>query len=328
MRNMPRTRSLGNAAILVGLIAPSAAAQTTPVEELVMYTIEDETHKLYRFVFATNTFQEIAVVRDEATETPIEDTEAMSFIPSGPYRGFYTSANSTAPSWMNRRLIKVNAVDGTAHIFDYPGGSATFIGYIRGSTPFEDGAGNWKIYGAQTRNSGTECRLVVIDPATGHLEGAPLEIRDAAAPMQWVVCEGLATNTAGDLFAVEHRGDGAGKRTQLWQINRATGRATRIGGRIPFKRVECLELAYGDGSPPTISGLPSPADSWDSTTGVMLGYSDNDDAFLIFNAGTGAYVNFTTLNGAPIAFTALDVECMVIMTQLRDTDGDLTGGFD
>jgi hypothetical protein len=327
MRHVKRTALHGTAILLPAFLAPAAPAQPTPVEELVMYTIEDENRRLCRYAFASNSFSEIGIVRDEATGTTLEDTEAMAFIPAGPHEGFYTSCNSTAPGWMKRRLIKLNVINASGKIYDYPGGPTTMIGYIRGSTAFKDGAGDWMLYGAQSAGGGTESRLVVINPADGLLAGSPLEIRDNAAPTQWVVCEGLAMNSTGALFGVEHAGDGAGKRSQLWSIDRGTGRATRIGGRIPFKRVESLEYVFGDHAP-AISGLPAPADSWDASKGVMLGYSDNDDAFLIYNAASGSVVNFTTIRGSPMAFTALDVECMVVITQLQDRGGDITGGFD
>lgn len=270
-----------------------------------MYGIDGDTRTLLRYVFGADDFKEIGTVTNQWGE-PMDDFESLAYVPEGPMRGFYTSVNSGP---YERRLIRVNGLDATATVYPV----ATGPGYIRGMVAYEPEPDAWAILAVTTRGGATVRELVSIDPATGVATFVMTLGR---------VYEGIALDAEGTLFGVVHDPPNA---SELWIVDPdpadgVWGPESLIGSH-PWPRVEALEFAFGDATPP-LEGLPPPAHTWDASRGVLFGFSDNADALVVLNAETGQAVEHET------AFATVDCEGLVFLTRLRDPYDEVTDGFD
>jgi hypothetical protein len=123
--------------------------------------------------------------------------------------------------------------------------------------------------------------------------------------------EGLALAPDGTLY-------GSTKEpAELWEIDLSSGTETRVGQMASFTKCEALEFAFGDDQArikvPNDGTDPVP-DSW-TDDGILFGFDDDADAFLIINMATGAAVQWFT------SFQTIDCEGMAFTTKTRDAWG-------
>jgi hypothetical protein len=271
-----------------------------------MYGIDGDTQKLLRYVFGRDEFKEVGVVTNQWGQA-MGDFESLAYVPEGPHRGFYTSVNSGPYA---RRLIRVSGLDASAYV--YP--SISGPGFIRGMAAMKRLDGQWTIMAVTTRANATIRELVSIDPATG-LATWCMDLGR--------IYEGIAVDAPGALYGVVH--DTASDHSELWIIDPdptdgAFGPEDRVGGNA-WPRVEALEFAFGDNTPP-IEGLPPPAHTWDHSRGVLFAFSDDADELLVINTTNGQGA------GVQCAFATIDCEGLVFLTVARDPYDEVTEGFD
>ncbi|MHC4100264.1 MAG: hypothetical protein ACYSW1_05190, partial [Planctomycetota bacterium] len=119
-----------------------AAAQPTAVEELVMYGIDADTHELVRYTFDTDTFVRIGVVVDQFGFT-IDHPECLTYVPSGPHRGFYAVPNGKdGTGGAEHTLAKINAMDGSCFMYPTPVGQTQIRSMVSVQNPV---TGDWVI---------------------------------------------------------------------------------------------------------------------------------------------------------------------------------------
>jgi hypothetical protein len=92
-------------------IAIPARAQTTDLDDLVMYAIDADTHELIRYEFNSDSYVRIGVVVDQHGNT-VSDIQSLSYMPYGPKMGLYgvSNFNESEPS----RLVRINPLDASA----------------------------------------------------------------------------------------------------------------------------------------------------------------------------------------------------------------------
>ena len=139
--------------------------------------------------------------------------------------------------------------------------------------------------------------LISIDPETG--------VGTVVMPLG-VEIEGLALGPDGIFYGSDNN--------KLWRIDVDAQTVTQIGSHS-FGEVEALEYAFGDYDPQVeVPGIPS---SW-TANGILFGFSDDDNAFLIFDPATGAALAYDC------AFDTPDCEGIVFLTQMSDMMSLLT----
>lgn len=322
MNNLKRTACTSLAALAAAVgIAGEAAAQQTPIRDLVVYGLQGDKlggppGTLFRWVPADGTYQKINDTYNAANGAVLWDQEWLAWIPGGPFAGAYTSCNKDGPGPYKKRLINMSLFDATGQVNAFH-----MDAYIRGSVAFEDpvGSGNWKIYGA--RSQGVNGSIVIIDPATGgftHLA----DVDD--------IMEGLALDASGRLFGVSI--DEGTSDSWLWEISRTPG----VGTPWPHKviagadRMESLEFAFGD-KVPAFSGMPAGTAGWAPgafANGTLMGFADDLNALYIINPLTGEGVPLDAIEGKPITVPWEDVEGLVFLTKLRDPMSAIFHGWD
>ncbi len=297
-----RTRRWTNFAVTATLLSGTAVvnaagdgdpAKLTPIEEVVMYGIDADTYELLRYTFDTDEYVRIGVVSDQNGNV-VEDVESMTMIPHGPFKGIYGTPNfyEDKPS----RLVRINPLDATAMM--YPNSILGGEGKVEGLAAVQDpDTGDWYLV-ASTDNDTIE----VIDPATGI--GA--KIRDVDRNY-----EGLALAPDGTLYGATT--DPA----ELWVIDLPSGNETKVGQMASFTKCEALEFAFGDDEArikiPN-EGAEVVPDSW-TDDGILFGFDDDADAFLIINMATGDAVQWFC------SFATIDCEGMAFTTKRRDAWG-------
>ena len=117
-----QTRNLIFAAAVMQLLGPRPAfvrtayaeVTTTAIEEVVMYGIDADTYELLRYTFANDEYVRIGVVTDQNGNVVL-DMESLAFIPNGPDKGIYGTANwyESKPT----RLVKINPLDATGYVY-------------------------------------------------------------------------------------------------------------------------------------------------------------------------------------------------------------------
>ncbi len=292
------------AATIMSLIGPRplfvktayAAPPVTPIEEVVMYAIDADTYELLRYAFDTDEFIRIGVVVDESGSV-VEDVEALTYIPNGPYKGFYGGANyyETKPS----RIVKINAMDATAETLPADVGYEKVEGLVAVQHPV---TGEWRLLASteNTNNDDGDPTLIWIDPATG----AGTHIMDTNENY-----DGLTLAPDGTVYGIN-------KDAELWVIDPVAGTETKVASIAGFDKTEALEWAFGDFSNAIDVGDAVPDPSW-TANGVLFSFSDDSDALMIVNPATGEAVEYVC------SFQTIDCEGLVFTTQFRDSFGEI-----
>lgn len=133
----------------------------TPLDDMVMYAVDDNTHQLIRHRFGTDEDPEIGILR-YADGHVADDVECLGFIPSGPTRGLYGVDNYGGSTYS--RLVKINVLQGT---LEPPGGN-TGYGNIEGMVgAWDPGADQWVLYATQSGGTGGGASLQMNWSANG-----------------------------------------------------------------------------------------------------------------------------------------------------------------
>jgi hypothetical protein len=284
--------------------APTATAagegeppELTPFEDVVMYAIDADTYELLRYTFDSDLLIRIGVVIDQ-NGVVVTDVEGLALIPSGPYKGVYGTANyyEDQPS----KLVRISAFDASGWVYPADIGHEDKVeGLVSVRNPL---TGDWSLLAAHKQ---PDPGLIKIDPATG--AGTP--IRQTSQRYQ-----GLAISSTGKLYASTQ--DPA----ELWEIDLSRDEdndETLIGQMSDYTKCEALEWAFGDNEPRIKvpeEGHDVVPDSW-TMNGILFGFDDDADAFLIINADDGDAIRYEC------AFQTIDCEGLVFTTRTRDTYG-------
>lgn len=271
-------------------LTAGAQAQSTDVEELVMYGIDADTHELLRYTFDTDEFIRIGVVVDQNGHV-IDHPECMTYIPSGPHRGFYAiPSGKDGTGGPEYALVKINGMDGSAWAF--PDDS---IGYQRlcGATAMQDPGGKWWI--VASARTPDDC-LVWIDPEDG-VAKAELNTHE--------LFEGLAlhpdpTKLYGNTTHV------------LYEISLTSDNEVQLVDLSSWSRVESLETAFGDFGPAI--DIPGVDASW-TANGALFAFSDDRNALLVLNPTGNTVAEYNC------SFVTVDCEGLVFLTQASDPFG-------
>ncbi|MHC4446901.1 MAG: hypothetical protein ACYSXF_03725 [Planctomycetota bacterium] len=347
MKTAAISSTLAAVLALVGFLVAHADDDppVTTVAELVMYGVDADTDTLLRYPFNSDEYRVVGVVRDEDGHT-LRDIESLGWIPHGPYKGMYG-----VPTQGNQKntLIKISSFDATANVYPencgfndveamvavqdpdtgawslyavhdglIPGGYVTICHYPPGEpdnpqtlTVGTAAVGSHLAHGDVVGVCGeggyqvSDQNLISIDPASG----AGTVVMPLSRPY-----EGLAHGPDGTFYAALGQ--------ELWRIDPGAGTETLIGSH-GFGEVEALEYAFGDHDLQIeVPGVPP---AW-TAQGVLFGFSDDDDAFLIFDPDPvtgGAALTYDCPIETP------DCEGIVFLTQSTDpTSGIIAGAFD
>jgi hypothetical protein len=269
--------------------------QLTDINMVIMYGIDADTHELLRYNFETDEYIRIGIVTDQHGEA-VTDIEGLAMLPHGPNKGLYGTANfyEARPS----KLIRINALDATAWVFDADIGSEKVEGLVALQDP---DTYEWSLLGA---HKNPDRGLVRIDPATG--VGTPVMSTS-------VRYHGLAMAPDGTLYGSSRNP------AELWTIDLGTGDEARVGNIGSYTKCEALEHAFGDSDPRIkvpLEGHEVVPDSW-TQDGILFGFDDDADALLIINRGSGSAVEWVC------SFRTIDCEGLVFTTQQRDPFGPI-----
>lgn len=297
MRNRKTNMAAWFAAVaIMSLVGPGslfvktahAAPPVTLMKEVVLYGVDQYTHELLRYEFSTDTFTRIGKLYDQNGEK-IKDCEGLAFIPNGPNKGLYASANYHGLK--NTHLVKINPLDATATTMN--------IGLwdTVGLTAVQDVFGNWMLL-AVTKiedNGKGEVALKTIHPATG----AVTKLMDLNREY-----EGVTLGPDGLVYAVSQN--------KLYVIDPGAGTETKIG-QHSFSDIEALEWAYGDFAL-SLDCSPDVPTSW-TVNGALIAFSEKKDALIVLNPANGQAKELST------SFDAIECEGLVFTTQIRDSYG-------
>jgi hypothetical protein len=89
-----------------------AEPDKTPIADVVIYGIDADTNELLRYTFDTATFTVIGVVKT-ADGQKVENTEALTWVPSGPAKGMYCIPRDGS---LGGKLLKINPLDASAQV--------------------------------------------------------------------------------------------------------------------------------------------------------------------------------------------------------------------
>jgi hypothetical protein len=257
-----------------------AAEPDTQLSEIVIYGIDGDTNQLLRYTFETDTFTIIGVVQTAGGDV-VDNTEALTWVPSGPAKGMYCIPRDGD---LSGKLLRINPLDATAEVVaDCAWDDITAMACMQVGP-------SWAIL-AWDRNDDT---LVAIDPLTGMATSAFSISREF---------EGFALGPDGTLYANTD--------TELFTIDLVAGTAQSVGPTGTDK-MESLEYAFGDYAPKIdVPGVPA---AW-TADGVLIGFDDAGDSVRIINPATGATVKY------PCSFATVDCEGLVVLTKLMDPYG-------
>lgn len=284
------------ATALAALLAPltlsvpaAAAAPDTRLAEVVLYGIDGDTNELLRYTFETDEYVRIGTV-STADGKKIDNTEAMTFVPTGPGKGMYCIPRDGS---LSQWLLRVNPIDGSAtRVADT--GLDDSTGMV---TVWDTMANGWRIL-----VSGKSKKLHSVDPATG----ATVFLRKLDETY-----EGLAVRPDGMLLG--------NTRKKLFVIDPVTWDETELG-KLPYDKVEALEYAFGDFA--LAVTIPGVDPTW-TKDGALFGFDDDSDTLCVINPATGQ------AKAVPSSFATVDCEGLVMTTLLRDSYGEIvTKPFD
>jgi hypothetical protein len=326
----------------------------TTIVEIVMYGVDEDTDELLRYSFRNDEYIVIGEIRDQENGNVLHEVESLGFIPSGPHKGLYGVDNYDGAdnSKLIRfdvfdATVAVYPVDigfgnieGMVSSRDPETGEWTLYATQTGMVHGNGGGGG----GGENPNKVFICHRPPGNPDNAHTiwVGAPA----AAAHLQQHAgdgthpgdtlgsCDGDETISIKNLIQIDpatglgemvmqldkkfeglaQGPDGvfyAANDNELWAIDLYYGTVGEIGAN-GHEEIEALEYAYGDYDPQVeVPGIPA---SW-TASGVLLGFSDADDAVLILNPATGEAVEYQC------AIDATDIEGMVFMTEMNDPYG-------
>jgi hypothetical protein len=285
----------------------SEPESTTDLDDIVMYAINNDVpNQLLRYSFAAVDAMPIGQVIDQNGYAP-EELECLAYIPSGDHKGFYAASNIDDED-VHSVLVKIDPL--TAACFRYP--VEIGFGYTVGMIPVQNPiTGDWAILathcGRTDNGSGPkEKNLIRIDPATG--KGAVVMSLDN-------LYEGLAQAEDGTLYGIRRFKEDGETNAQLWRIDPVADKEVQVGPDMNKGRIESLEFAFGDMAAAIETyGLVPP--SW-TKDGVLLAFSDSEDAFLIIHPQTGQVASYQT----PFIDPATDAEGIVFFTSTTDPFG-------
>ncbi|MHC4414899.1 MAG: hypothetical protein ACYS0G_06420 [Planctomycetota bacterium] len=277
------TPALACLAALCGPLASHAADPSTPIEEIVIYGIDGDTNELMRYTFETNTFHIIGVVQT-ADGSSVENTEALTWIPSGPAKGMYCVPRDGD---LSGKLLRVNPLDASAEVVaNCPYDDLTAM--VSARNPF---TGDWRILAWDFNDE----RLVAINPENG--------TAISVFTLGGYEFEGFALGPDGTFYANTD--------TELFTLDILAGSATSVGPTSTDK-MESLEFAFGDYDPQVdVPGVPP---AW-TANGALLGFDDDTDAVMIIDPAYGSTAAF------PCSFATVDCEGLVVMTKAQDPFG-------
>jgi hypothetical protein len=262
--------------------APARQVDPTPLDEIVMYTIDADTDELLRYRFDTDEITLVGVVQDGAGNV-LEDCEALAWIPDGPHIGMYCAPGLGAHA---NKLARVELISATATV--RPTVIMAGSPHLNGLFARKDAAtGAWTLMATLSGSND----LLEIDPATG----AGTVVATLSRPYA-----GLAEASDGTIYAV--KGD------DLWRIDPATYAETLVGTQA-FTKLEALEFGFGL-TAPLLDTATAPA-AW-TANGALISFCDDNDAFLILDPATGASVQHFT------SFTMVDCEGIAFLHESLD----------
>ena len=274
-----------------------APPQLTTIDDVVMYGIDADTSELLRYTFDTDEYVIIGVV-EEANGNVVADLEGLAFIPHGPHKGMYGTANydENRPT----KLVKISALDATAWVYEADLGFEKGEGLVAVQDP---DTYEWSLLGV-TKHAGAGDRdhsLISIDPATG------VGTLVMSTSERYV---GLAQGPDGIVYTTDTD-------SNLWTIDVAAGTETLIG-TVGDDEIEALEHAFGNVEPrikvPLVGANVVP-DSW-TKDGILFGFSD--DVLMIINPSNGAAVEWDCSLAS-----GFDCEGLVFTTRQRDPFGPI-----
>jgi streptogramin lyase len=294
------------ASLLIGaalLVTPGQAMAAEPVaettiDEIVMYAVESSSPaRLMRYFFLSDTFIPIAEVW--TTEGyPVEDLEALSYVPQGPYKGLYGVATD-GPT--EQYLTRIDPLTAVAFKYQSNIGGEHITGMIGDYDPVTD---EWYLLGSDQGG-----KLRRIDPATGNA----LTLCNVGHDF-----EGLARDSEGILFAIT--------RTELFRLDLIgvdQYDAVKIGN-TGLDKAESLEFAFGNNAPPV--EMPGVGVGW-TDYGVLFVFDDDTNNFGILNPTSGQFKEYL-VDGSPCAFSNEDAEGMIFVTTINDPLYGSIDGFD
>ena len=308
MNNIQRKTTIGAIATAVAFaVCPAVSgAPPTDITELVLYGIDADTHELLRYVFGKDEFTRIGVVADQ-NGFAIDQPECLTYVPSGPDKGFYTSPmGKDGTGGPKNVLAKINGMTGKAFMYSTP---FTYTD-LRGMVTIPDGAGGWIIYAVAHNNFDT--KLVELNPADGSqtwvVDLDANALADAAAGFSGEF-EGLAVHpTDPDKLYIMSG-------YKLAELDISSGAVNEVADHQIWARTESLELMTGDnGLAITVPGVDV---SW-TQEGALFAFSDNLDMMLIYDGGRSNFVEYSC------SFVTVDCEGLVFMTQSQDPFGMIT----
>ena len=263
-------------------VASAWSGDGTAIEEVVMYGIDADTNELLRYSFETDTFVAIGVVRTESDDV-IDDTEALTWVASGPAKGMYCIPRDGA---LSGKLLRINPLDARAEIVSDTGFDGV-TGMVAIQNPV---TGDWVVIVSDRK----AMKLLLIDPQSG----AVLAAFDVAEKF-----EGLALGPHGTLYGNTRR--------KLYVIDPSSGSETFVGD-IPYNKVEALEYGFGDGAPQIdVPGIPS---EW-TADGALFAFDDDSDSLMIVDPASGDAMDY------PCSFSTVDCEGLILTTRSRDPYG-------
>ena len=270
---------------------------TTDVTELVLYGIDADTHELLRYVFDTDTFARIGVVLDQ-NGYAIDHPECLTYVPSGPNKGFYSSPTGKDETGGPRHVLaKIDGMTGDAfmysNVFTYKG--------LRGMTTVPDGSGGWIILAVAANNK--DAKLVALDPVTG-AQALVSDIDDDIGKFQ-----GLATHpTDPDKLYIMTD-------SKLAELDIASGQVNEMVDHSAWARTEALELMMGENGAAIV--IPGVDPDW-TQQGALFGFSDTLNMMLVYHPGGSDFAEYTC------SFVTVDCEGLVFMTRNQDPYGKIT----
>ena len=276
-----------------------AQGQPTPVDQLVIYGVDADTHELLRYVFDDDSFTRIGVITDQNGYV-IDHPEGFTYIPNGPDKGFYAvSTHKDDTGGPQHTLAKINGMDATCVM--YP--SQLNYRNVRGMTTVPDGAGGWTMY-AVSHNNWINPSLVEIDPATG-VDTQVLDLTHFYAAFNQF--EGLSQHPDPNFLYILTG-------WELVECDLRDGSLTLVADHSVWARTESLEIAFGDnGQKISIPGVPG---GW-TNNGALFGFSDSKNKLLVYDRDGGAFSEYAC------SFVTVDCEGLVFMTQLQDPYGKI-----
>jgi hypothetical protein len=285
------------------LVSPeSAVAQgvtiDTGIDEIVMYAIESSNPgRLMRYFFLSDTFTLVGEVWT-ADGIPVDDVEALSYVPSGPYKGLYGVATDGATE---QHLTRINPLTAEAIKYGPNMGGSKIIGMI---PDYDIALGEWYLLAT---DAGEKLRRINVT------DGNASTVSNIGHNF-----EGLARNSAGVIFA--------NTKSKLYRLDPDGGMqyTAVLMGSMGLSKAESLEFAFGNEQPQI--DVPGVDPSW-MEYGVLFVFDDDTDKFGILNPNTGQFKQYL-VNGQPSTFSTQDAEGMIFVTTINDPLYGSIDGFD